>query len=142
MKDEQKIEVAIERAYRHLQRLSIHSWNEPAIDRRSEHEAAIAAIETILGGIEQVIKIVLPVLKQARPARGEHGRSGKLYSFRDQVIRETATAVYDEQKLARQKLTWEETYTALAKALDKIKMPLSERSIKNICESRGKKTPK
>jgi hypothetical protein len=143
MKHEQKIEAAVERARRHLLRLNVHSFNEPAVDRRREHQAAIAALETILSetrgllsAIEQVLKTIIPALKQARPAKGEWGRSSKLSSSRNQLIRETAVAIRNEQKL-----TWDQTYAAVAKALARMEITLSEKSIKDICESRGKRPP-
>jgi hypothetical protein len=49
MKDEQKIRAAaIKEARLRLLPINVHSWNEPAVSRQREHQAAIRALKAIL----------------------------------------------------------------------------------------------
>jgi hypothetical protein len=148
MKDEQKTKAAAtEEARRLLLRLHIHSWNEPAFSRVREHQVAIEALEIILSetkqalsAIEQLLKIIIPALKQTRPAIEEgRGQSHKLFEPRDQLIVKALTTICLNFDLSQ-----EAGRPIIAEALRQNGIDLDEDGIKTVCErfrKRAKKPP-
>jgi hypothetical protein len=164
MKDEQKIRAAaIKEARLRLLPINVHSWNEPAVSRQREHQAAIRAlkailsearlalsktqglwwmldfdIESSLSSIEHVLKTIIPALEQTRLAVEKgRGRGQPAKSLRDQIIAETATAIRQRYR----RLTREVTCSVIAEALRKNGNNLSEKRVKTIWEGKGPKGP-
>jgi hypothetical protein len=70
------------------------------------NKRARGAIDDAIQFIKFARKAAIPVLRQARPPKGRHGKHGDLNASRDQTIAETVASIRKQFGLSQEQASW------------------------------------